>query len=538
MAKVIMWLCILGFIAAFVLLAAGVAAYGAAQAMKEADPATALARAEAARHAAEMNRIREQQAVEWAATTAQVVNVVKWPFTLSLIALMTLTVAGLMLRGSMRAQDHAEFVSVDGIPYSRPLALAGGTHVMAVERVRATGEADIQRAMRANLFPAPVDGSKVNYIYKEGNQPARVDALPAPQADATPQLSCGVAVPSLVETLRLAAPGEFILGFTDDGRPIKSDLDGIGATLILGERGMGKSTEMAALALFAARMRATVFVVDRHARRRDSLAQRLDALDLSHVAWQATQMDALVGMWETEYKTRLDDDDPNPAPWVLLVDEINNLALDPETRAVAERVGRLTELIGNAGRKLNLGVIAGAQLATNERLKSKFAFTASTVAVFRANPTMVRPFIPGVPDQTFLTLERGQAVTLHPGGIDVVRVPRAEPDDIRAATALLDRRGEIVKPRGGGASDGRSWGVGGATGCNRPPLATAETPPPPDNQLQPVVSNSVDNSARIRELYAQGMNKTAICREVFGYKDGATWDAVEVALSEKEDEDE
>lgn len=534
MAKVIMWLCVFGFIAAFVLLAAGVAAYGAAQAMKEADPATTLARAEAARHAAEMNRIREQQAVEWAATTAQVVNVVKWPFALTLTALMTLTVAGLMLRGSMRAQDHAEFVSVDGIPYSRPLALAGGTHPIAVDRVRLRGQAEIEAARNpVHVLP----DSLRTYAPRYGNQPARVEALPAPQADA-PALPAPVAVPSLVETLRLAAPGEFILGFTDDGKPIKSDLDGIGATLILGERGMGKSTEMAGLALFAARMRATVFIVDRHARRRDSLAQRLDALGLSHVAWQAAQMDALVGMWEMEYKTRLDDDDPDPAPWVLLVDEINNLALDPETRAVAERVGRLTELIGNAGRKLNLGVIAGAQLATNERLKSKFAFTASTVAVFRANPTMVRPFIPGVPDQTFLTLERGQAVTLHPGGIDVVRVPRAEPDDIRAATALFDRRGEIVKPRGGGASDGRSWAVGGTTGCNRPPFATAETPPPPTNQLQPVGDNQLDNSARIRELYAQGINKTAICREVFGYKDGATWAAVEAALNEEDNDDE
>ena len=65
MAKIIMWLCIFGFVAAFGLLAVGVAGWGTAQAMREADPATAMQRAEEARHQAEINRVKEAQAREW-----------------------------------------------------------------------------------------------------------------------------------------------------------------------------------------------------------------------------------------------------------------------------------------------------------------------------------------------------------------------------------------------------------------------------------------------------------------------------------------
>ena len=528
MAKVIVWLCVFGLVAAFALLALGVAGWGTAQAMREADPATAMARAEAARHEAEMNRIREAQAQEWAAATAEVVHVVKWPFALTLTALMTLLVCALLARGAMRAQDHAELVTVDGIPYSRQLAVAGGTHVLAVDRVRLAGQAQIEAA-RNPIHVLP-DGLR-SYAPRYGNQAARVDALPAPPSDA-PALPAPVAVPSLAETLRLAAPGQVIIGFKADGSPVTADLDGIGATLITGERGTGKSTAMTVLAVEAAvRLGARLWVIDRHGRMEQSLTARLREMRPAFAyppAMDTREIETALDMWEAEIEDRLAG--RNGQPWLLLIDEANSFALSAATKPIARRIGDLSERLANEGRKMNLGVVAAAQLANTEKLASSFAYTVSTVMAFKGNPAMVYQYLPSDYANMVRGLERGQAVTLHLGGVDVLRLPQAEPRDLQQAAALLPALG-------GGASDGRSWAVGGTTGCNPPPPPAAETPPPPDNRLQPVEANPVDNSARIRQLYAQGMTKTAICREVYGYKDGATWDAVEAALMESEEDD-
>jgi len=525
-AKAVMWLCVFGFIAAFVLVAVGVAGWGTAQAMREADPATAFARAEAARHEAEMNRIREAQAIEWAATTAQVVAVVKWPFALTLTALMTLVVAALLSRGAQRAQDHAELVYIDGIPYSRQLAVAGGTHVIAADHVHLLGQAQIEAAR--NPVHALPEGLR-SYAPRYGSKAARVDALPA-QVEA-PALPAPVTVPSLAETLRLAPAGQVVIGYKADGSPVLADMDGIGATLILGERGMGKSTAMSVLAVEAAiRLRARLWIIDRHGRMEQSLTARLSGLRSAFAyppALDARQIETVLDMWEAEIEDRLEG--RGGQPWLLLVDEANSFALSAATKPIARRIGELSERLANEGRKMGLGVVVGAQLASTEKLASSFAYTVSTVMAFKSNPAMLYQYLPSDYANMVRGLERGQAVTLHLGGVDVLRVPQAEPRDIQQAAALLPA------PAGGGASDERSWlGVGCPTGCNPHPLTTAETPPSPDNRL----SNQPDNSERIRQLYAQGMTKTAICREVFGYKDGATWDAVESALSKGKENNE
>lgn len=534
MAKIIMWLCIFGFVAAFGLLAVGVAGWGTAQAMREADPATAMQRAEEARHQAEINRVKEAQAREWATATADVVNVVKLPFALTLSALCILAALGVWGYMQLKALHAQQFVEVAGIPVSRPLAYQGATLGMAADRVHLRGLADIEAA-RQPVLPAPVAGSKMTINLRPGPVATPTGpALPAP--DAAPALPAPVAVPSLAETLRLAGPGQVVIGYKADGSPVLADLDGIGATLIVGERGTGKTTGMAMLAAqLATRLEARLWIIDRHGRLPQSLVARLAPLRPALAydpAVELRQISTVLDMWEAEIEDRLAG--RGGSPWALLIDEANSFSAAAATRPIAQRIGALSARIANEGRKLQMGVVAGAQIANTRSLSGSFPYTVSTFVAYRVNPVTIYPYLPADYANMAQGLERGQAVALHLGGVDVVRVPRAEPDDIQQAAALLPAR------VGGGASDDRAWldPVGWRPVATPPPPVAAAPPPPPTNQLQPVGDNQLDNSARIRELYAQGINKTAICREVFGYKDGATWAAVEAALNEEDNDDE
>jgi len=340
----------------------------------------------------------------------------------------------------------------------------------------------------------------------------------------------------------------------DTGVPWLNESIGGGATpssawLVTGWPGAGKTTGMATLAAqMAVRLGARLWIVDRHARLPQSLAARLGALRPAlayEPAADPRQIETVLDMWEAEIEDRLAG--RRGQPWVLLIDEANSFSAAAATRPIAVRIGRLSERVANEGRKLQMGVIAGAQIANTRSLAGSFAYTVSTFVAYRANPVTIYPYVPAEYANLARDLEPGEAVALHVGGVDVVRTPRAEPEDIREIAALLP------PPVGGGAtphafrldgacgaSDNRAWapepvgGVGWTTSCDPPPPATAVPPPPPDNQL----SNQLDNAERIRQLYAQGLNKTAICREVFGYKDGATWAAVEAALNEEDNDDE
>ena len=471
MAKIFMWLCIFGCIAAFGLLAVGVAGWGTAQAMREADPATAMQRAEEARHQAEINRVKEAQARNMASATADVVAVVKLPFALTLSALCILAALGVWGYMQLKALHVRQFIEVAGIPVSRPLAYQGATLPMAADRVHLLGLADVEHAKRAGLFPAPVAGSKATNVYKEGNQAARVDAPALPATETPPALAAPVAVPSLAETLRLAAPGQVVIGYKADGSPVLADLDGIGATLIVGERGTGKTTGMAMLAAqLAARLQARLWIIDRHGRLPQSLTTRLAAFRPALAydpAVELRQIETVLDMWEAEIEDRLAG--RGGSPWALLIDEANSFSAAAATRPIAQRIGALSARVANEGRKLQMGVVAGAQIANTRSLAGSFPYTVSTFVAYLVNPVTIYPYLPADYANMAQGLERGQAVALHLGGVDVVRVPRAEPDDIQAAARYLPARAI-----GGGASDSAAWDAPAPHAPVAPPPAQAE----------------------------------------------------------------
>ena len=330
--------------------------------------------------------------------------------------------------------------------------------------------------------------------------------------------------PSLLDVARLAKPDEVVLGLLPNGQPRALPLDALGATLIVGERGSGKSTTLASLAaLCSLNLHAALFVIDRHARLRDSFTQRIGALaqTLSYpVGMSPADIGSILGVFETELEERLAG--KGGGACVLVVDEVTDLYLDPAMSEIGERLGVLSQRLAAAGRKMDLGIIAAAQLSDRDSLGGHFAYAASTFVAHRCTPELVRRFLGREAARPLLTLANGEVVARCQGAIERLRVPYA-------TSADFERIGTLAR-LGSGASDSGSW----ATAPNRVAQPATATDNPATTQVVDATDNPATRAERIRHLDALGWTRSDISREVFGHKDGGTMDEIRTVLGPAE----
>ena len=492
-------------------------------ALREADPATRALRAEQAQHEAAMNRIREAEAASAADRAATFWSgvldaaVIGARIVLAGAPLAALAVLALFVVG--RYTHTRAFVEVEGVPVSRQLAMQGATVPMALMQVELYGQAAIAAAQNPRL-DVPRDLRHLSVKY--GNQAApRVLPTPpaAPALGRPPEKPA--ATPSLVDVARLARPDEVVLGLLPSGQPRSMGLDALGATLIVGERGSGKSTTLAALAgLCALNLRAALFVVDRHARLRDSFTQRIGPLASSlayPVGVSAADIGSILTVFETELEERLAG--RSGGACVLVVDEVTDLYLDPTMSEIGERLGVLSQRLAAAGRKMDLGIMAAAQLSDRDSLGGHFAYAASTFVAHRCTPDLVRRFLGREAARPLLTLANGEVVARCQGAIERLRVPYATSADFEQISHLTRRLGS-------GASDSASWGGAQPAQPVQPPTgATTESV---------VVDETTARRNRIRDLAALGYSRNKISYTVYGHKDDGTMDEIRAVLGPAE----
>lgn len=484
------WFVLLAFplVLAFVCVTATMAA-------RELDPATAMQRAEAARHEAEMNRIAEAEAAERARVLAPALALAG--------ALLAVGLAGTaVVLGGIYAYHRLQFVDVQGISVSRQLALEGVTVPAMQMTVSANGTARIEQARNpAPVLPANLRSFSPRYANREA-----APRHPAPVTASTPALPApAVSVPTLTQVLAARPAGQVIVGYERDGQALTLGLDAIGATLVVGERRMGKSSTVASLAAQLAAMRAQFFVVDPHGQRDDSLAWRLAPLG-SRVAMCVSTPAEASGVLRAvtgELERRIGGEEGDPC--VLLVDELNSMTVGAWTD-VGQEVAALAQRLALEGGKLGMGVIAAAHLPNVASVGSHFAYGATTVIAHRVVSTLVSRFVgPDLARQT-RRLERGQAVITYPGGWDLLRMPRAEPGDVMQAVATLPAPGGCAQP------------------VAQPQPTTGATTP------ETVVDETTARRNHIEELAALGYSRNRISLDVFGHKDDGTMNEIRAVL--------
>lgn len=443
MAKVIMWLCVFGFVAAFALLAVGVAGWGTAQAMREADPATALARAEAARHEAEINRVREAQAREWARTTTDVVNVVKLPFALMMSALCVMAALGVWGYMQLKAMHAQQFVDVQGIPVSRPLAYQGATLGIAADRVHLLGLADVEAARNpVHALPAGLR----NYAPRYGNQAARVESLPAPDAPALPAPDELPGFGRLLTDGKIK-PGHIVVGFDEQGALLSGPMPDFARIGVCGLSGMGKTHTAALIAAQTALGGARLAVLDPHymtMERERSLARKLDPLHAAYFCPPGVDDDTMLMVIDVVQRELDARKRGKAGPWVFVFGDEWTALMDRSS--LAEPLSRLLVAIIQEGGKFHMGALLMGQnwradLAGGSPLRDSL----NVVIVHRSKPPVARLIMPDLKASSLLQLKPGQAyLDTATGERALLSVPYLTDGD------LVDVARRLPRPTGGG----------------------------------------------------------------------------------------
>lgn len=472
----------------------GFACVTATLAAREMDPATAYQRAEAARHAAAMNRIAEAEAQERARVLA--------PALALAVAVLALGGSGvLVVLGAAYAWHRLQFVDVAGVSVSRQLALEGATVPAMMITVATNGQARIEAARNpAPMLPAGLRSFSPRYANRELPAPRQAQAVPA--LAPSPASLAPVTLPTLAQVLAARPASEVIIGYERDGHPVSLGLDAIGATLVVGERRTGKSTTVAVLAAQLAAMRAQFFLIDPHAQLADSLAHRLAPLGNRIALQVATPAEAsgVLRAVTSELERRIQGEEGDPC--ILLVDELNSMSVGTWAE-VGQEVAALAQRLALEGGKMAMGVIAAAHLTNIASVGSHFAYGASTVIAHRTVPAGVARFVGADLARQTRHLGKGEVLAVSPGDWRVLRVPRAEPGDILQAAATLPAPGGCPQP------------VQPTTGATASELAEDET---------------TTRRNHIQQLADLGYSRNRISVEVFGHKDPGTLNEIRAVL--------
>lgn len=443
-------------------------------------------------------------------------------------------------RALLDVRNRRDLITVHGIPVGRQLAVDGATLGMAMTATMGHATSQVERA-RQPVLPATLR----TYNHAPRIAEAKPHAtLPMNNVSGAPELTVLPNMPRLLEAAQLAQPDEVVLGFAQDGKPRMLTLDALGATLIVGERGSGKSTTMASLAaLCALNLNAALFVIDRHARLRDSFTERIKPLAslLAYpVAVTSSEAQSVLSIMENELRFR--EGGSLGKPFVLLVDEMADIFMDPDWEGVATQLGRLSKRLATAGRKMDLGIIGATQLSNKDSLGGHFAYTVATFIAHRCAPDLVRRFIGRDTAQKLMGLANGEVMARYMGTTEQLRVPEAGQEDLAQIGQLLDKRGYAVghvKVANRDADDGAGWRTPNHNGLreeepSEPPVLVETNQNWDVEPTWPIELRALTDTERawVQRMHAAGLSLTKICHTVFGFKNGDAWSLITSALGE------
>lgn len=394
---------------------------------------------EQTRHAREMNILDERERAVQVLRDAEQDAATAWARHLAWSAvyvaggMMALVLSGLFAGKAMNAyRNGRDLVAYQGVSLGRQLAVEGATLPAYQTAVVLHGQAHIEKAKQPPpLLPGAkfTDARKVVY----GGKAAPVALPELPQAPLLPPPP-SQPIPTLAEAVRTRPQDGIIVGYDRERQPLTLGLDDIGATLVVGEGRTGKSSTVAAVTAQLAAMNAQFFVIDPHARLQDSLAMRLAPLG-DRVALCVSTPEESEGVLRAvtdEYTRRLAGEGGDPV--FLLVDELNTMTTG-RWAGVGEAVAELTQQLAREGGKMGMGVMAIAHLATVQSLSSHLGYVARTVLAHRTVPTSITKWVEPDLARRVRDLGKGELLAVYPGGHRLVRVPRSEPDDVKAAVA-------------------------------------------------------------------------------------------------------
>lgn len=457
----------------------------AAFAARELDPATALARAEAARHEAAMNRIAEAEAEDRARLLMPMLAVAGGVLALGLSGT-------LVALGAVYAYHRLRFVDVAGVSVSRQLALDGATLPAMLVTVQGHATARVEAA-RQPILPASI--AKYTDARRELPAPrqASTSALPSP----APASLIPVAVPTwerIAASGLLGGQGDWLVGFDPGGRPVLSPgWDAWVHAAIAGLSRSGKSNT-ARLMLAQAQARGMRLVVlDPHAGHPDGIGHGLEdwpALLAPIAVTPGAMLEAarLVTGWL--------DNGGNGQETVVVVDEWTRLLDGYAPPDVREALVRAAHGVVTSGAKFGLHLCVVGQgwtvdAASHVRDGLQMAY------LHKLRPDQAR-LVTNARPPLVDNLPTGQAYLWHQGEWQRVGLPRISADHMRAQGAQ-----PVAQPQ--------------------PQLTTDNPEVAPVAQLATV-------EERIRALADLGMNRTDISHQVFGHKDGGTMDTIRAVL--------
>lgn len=283
-------------------------------------------------------------------------------------------------------------------------------------------------------------------------------SLPAPSTgSALPSYP----TPSFTDVVQSLPPRQIALGVGANGQPRYLGLDAIGATLVVGQRGSGKSTTLTALvAQCVAHLDARLWVIDCHAAHDQSLAQRLSPLRgafITDIGSSLLGIEGVLSQVEAELEARLAGEAGEPV--ILVIDEVTEFFLSDTWASVGRRIGAVTQRIATGGRKINFGVMAAGHLSNQDSLGGSFAYTASAFIAHTCVPDLIRRFVGPDAARQARNLPPGHVIAQYPGGVERLVIPEVKRSDLYAIGDLLDRHGQSVRQvvvKGAG-NDSPSW---------------------------------------------------------------------------------
>lgn len=222
-----------------------------------------------------------------------------------------------------------------------------------------------------------------------------------------------------------------------------------------------------------------------------------------NVAEEMERRQDLLGKHDVDHVTKL----PAPLPFLVLVaEEMDSVLDDLKLLDRALRIKAIIALraIARMGRKAGVCILAVSQSGTTDVFDSHVRKNMGNVLLFRSEHTVAQAWRVG---QKLTDLKAGQAYSLKHQTLvqfDNCNRPQLPPFKLSAkaeeqlptpATAQLQAVGEQLQRLGRGEQ--------------------------PSEQL----------AIQLRRLYSDGASKTALCNQVWGYKDGTVFDLLNKALN-------
>lgn len=347
------------------------------------------------------------------------------------------------------------------------------------------------------LYPYIYDG-KGNYINL--NEPGVQNlAIVASLAKLTPAMAGKLMEVQMQQPLLPVAQSEPIQ------KGVHPDLFSSPHTLLIGTTGSGKtSASFDILSKIASMFHCEFLITEPGAVNWGAQAIATKTIQIAEmillVAEEMQRRQDLLGQNDVDHVSKL----PNPLPFLVLIAEEMDSVLDDLKLLDREmRTKAIVALrsIARMGRKAGVCILAVSQSGTTDVFDSHVRKNMGNVLLFRSEHTVAQAWRVG---EKLSDLKAGQAYSLkHASFVQFENCSRPQLPPFKVPAKVEE------KP-----ATAQLQVVGGK-------LERLERGQQPSEQL----------AFQLRQLHAEGVSKTALCNEVWGYKDGVVFDLLNKALN-------